>query len=65
MKCVLCKQNVFEEQPDVVLGRNPKTFRQATMHIYCFEIAFEETKEIESNNPSYLSRSDEYLSRFS
>jgi hypothetical protein len=43
---------------------NPLTFRKAIMHCYCYKIALETCREIESSDINYNSRYDECLSKF-
>ncbi len=64
MKCVLCKDLLDQEHPSAIYGRNPETFRQAWMHLYCFDVALETLKEKGSKNTDFDSQFDEYISRF-
>jgi hypothetical protein len=64
-RCVLCGDYVDTESPfDGGYAPNPFTFRDAWMHCFCFENAYQDIAEIESKNVNYANRQEEYQSRF-
>ncbi len=64
MKCALCRDYLDEEHPSSIYSRNPKTFRLAWMHPYCYQASLENLKELPARSIDFDSRYDEYISRF-
>jgi len=65
VQCVLCKDYFDSENPfEAYYAPNPITFRNAWMHSFCFNNAYEEIAENPASKPEYLNRQDEYEQRF-
>lgn len=63
MRCALCHDALDPEAPAVIYARNPQTNRQAWLHWWCYQAAFETLAEEPAKHPDrYLNRQDEYLS---
>lgn len=63
MKCTICREKLDTEHPESIYGKNPKTFRDAWMHSYCYKIALEDLKDL-SSSKNYDNKYDEYITRF-
>ncbi len=63
-KCAICEELMDSEHPDSIYIRNPKTFRLAWLHRFCFDQVFGDLIHHESSKSIYLNRQDEYLTRF-
>lgn len=66
VRCVLCGDYLDPEHPfDAGYAPNPFTFRDAWMHSFCFENAFQDIAELPASKTIYNNRQDEYLTKFS
>jgi hypothetical protein len=66
VRCVLCGDYLDPENPfEGGYAPNPFTFRDAWMHSFCFENAYQEIAAKAASKPEYLNRQDEYQQRFS
>jgi hypothetical protein len=60
-KCRLCKTSVNTELPDSLVGINPDTYRMATMHLWCFRMAYEDLEtQKATDTEKYENRKEEY-----
>lgn len=66
MKCKVCKEGIEPHEFDVMNAFetiSPVTFRKANFHSFCYELEYEQAKQMSSKNVNYGNRMDEYLTK--
>ena len=66
-KCEICnKDGVFGEyeENELAIKVNPLTFKTATMHVNCLDIALYGIKGVPSNEKKYKDKYQEYIDKY-